>query len=37
MNRIKVMTWNTVSLVVPEKEDAQVWYEGINNIETQAF
>ena len=37
MNRIKVMEWEKVSLVVPEESDAVIWYEWVNNIETQFF
>ncbi len=37
MKRIKVLKWEKISLVVPEKEDVEVWYKGINDIETQAF
>jgi len=37
MERIKVLIWEKVSLVVPEKIDAEVWYKWINDIETQSF
>ncbi len=37
MKRIKMLESERIALVVPEKEDAQVWYEWINDIETQAF
>jgi len=31
------MEWEKVSLVVPEESDAVIWYEWVNNIETQFF
>lgn len=37
MNRVKILSSDNISLVVPEKEDAIIWYKGINNLETQAF
>ena len=37
MERIKVLTDNIISLVVPEKQDIEVWYKWINDIETQSF
>ena len=37
MERIKVLTWKTVSLVVPEKEDIKMWYKWTNDIETQSL
>ena len=33
MKRIKVLEWKRVSLVVPEKQDINLWYEGMNNLE----
>jgi len=33
MKRIKVLEWKKVSLVVPEKQDIKLWYEGMNNLE----
>lgn len=37
MERIEVMTWERVSLVVPEREDAKIWYKQMNDIENQIF
>ncbi len=37
MQRIKILEWDKVSLVVPEKQDIEIWYKGINNIETQSY
>lgn len=37
MERIEVMTWERVSLVVPEREDAKIWYKQMNDIENQTF
>jgi len=37
MKRIKVLTWEKVSLVVPEKEDTKLWYAWVNDIETQSY
>lgn len=37
MERIKVLTWEKVSLVVPEKQDINTWMHWLNDIETQAF
>jgi len=31
------MEWKKVSLVVPEKEDIELWYRWINNIENQSY
>ena len=36
-NRVKILEGELVSLVVPEKEDIQLWYQGINDIETQLY
>ena len=33
MWRIKILEWEKVSLVVPEKQDVNLWYEGMNNLE----
>jgi len=33
MKRIKILEWKKVSLVVPEKQDIKLWYEGMNNLE----
>ncbi len=35
MKRIKILEWENISLVVPEREDIILWYEWINNIDTQ--
>ena len=32
MKRVIVMKWTKVSLVVPEKQDIDLWYEWMNNI-----
>lgn len=37
MERIEVMKWERISLVVPEREDVKVWYKGINDVENQIF
>ncbi|PZM84978.1 hypothetical protein DLH72_02580 [Candidatus Gracilibacteria bacterium] len=37
MERIEVMIGERVSLVVPEREDAKVWYKQMNDIENQVF
>lgn len=36
-NRIIVLSWEKVALVVPEREDAKIWYEQINDLENQKF
>ena len=36
MKRIKILEWKKISLVVPEKQDIEMWYKWINDIETQA-
>lgn len=33
MKRIITLKWKKVSLVVPEKQDIELWYEGMNNLE----
>ncbi len=35
--RVKIIEWKAVSLVVPEKEDIELWYRGVNDIETQSY
>jgi len=37
MERVKVLTWERLSLVVPEKEDVKLWYKWVNDIENQAY
>lgn len=37
MERIKVLSWEKVSLIVPEKEDTKIWYAWVNDIETQSY
>lgn len=37
MQRVKMLSWDRISLVVPEKQDIKGWYEWLNNIETQGF
>ena len=37
MKRIKVLEGEKVALVVPEREDVEVWYRWINNLENQIF
>lgn len=35
--RVKVLIWEKISLVVPEKKDINLWYKWVNDIETQTF
>lgn len=35
--RVKILTWENISLVVPEKQDVDLWYRWVNDIETSAF
>jgi RimJ/RimL family protein N-acetyltransferase len=35
--RVVIMEWKKISLVVPEKQDTELWYRGINDIETQSY
>ena len=37
MDRVKVLIWEKISLVVPEKEDIKLWYVWVNDIETQSY
>lgn len=37
MSRVKVLVWEKVSLVVPEEQDIDLWYQWINDIENQKF
>ncbi len=37
MQRIKILTWEKVYLVVPEEQDIEVWYKWVNDIENQSF
>ena len=37
MKRIKVLEGEKIVLVVPEREDVEVWYRWINNLENQIF
>jgi len=37
MERITVLSWEKISLVVPEKEDTKLWYAWVNDIETQSY
>lgn len=37
MERIIVLKWEKVALVVPEREDSVLWYKFINDIENQIF
>ncbi|MCD5382598.1 GNAT family N-acetyltransferase [Candidatus Gracilibacteria bacterium] len=37
MERIEVLSSKNISLVVPEKQDIKLWYQGVNNIETQKY
>ncbi len=37
MQRIIVMKSEKVSLVIPEKQDIDLWYKGMNNLETNIF
>jgi len=36
-NRVIIMEWNPISLVVPEKQDVELWYKWVNNIEIQSY
>ncbi len=35
--RIIVINWEKISLIVPEKQDIEIWYKWINNIEIQSY
>jgi len=35
--RVKILTWERVSLVVPEKQDAEIWQRWLNNPEIQSY
>ena len=35
--RVKIIEWNNVSLVVPEKQDIELWYRWVNDIEIQSY
>lgn len=37
MERVKILSWDKVSLVVPEKEDVKLWYKWVNDIENQMY
>ena len=37
MKRVKVLSWERISLVVPEKQDAKMWYKWVNNLENQGY
>lgn len=37
MDRKIILSWNTISLVVPEKEDIDLYHNGMNNIQTQHY
>ena len=37
MERIVVLKWDKIALVVPEREDVLPWYKFINDIENQIF
>lgn len=37
MDRKVILKWNKISLVVPEKQDAEFFYKGINNLEIQHY
>lgn len=36
-NRVIIMEWNPISLIVSEKQDVELWYKWVNNIETQSY
>lgn len=36
MDRVKVLIWDKVSLVVPDKSDVEIFYKWINNINIQS-
>jgi RimJ/RimL family protein N-acetyltransferase len=35
--RVIISKWKKVSLVVPEKEDVELWYKWINNLEINQY
>lgn len=35
MKRIEIIKWKNISLVVPEKDDAILWYKWKNNLALQ--
>lgn len=35
--RIKILEWDKISLVVPDRQDIEIWYKWVNNIETQSY
>lgn len=35
--RVKILTWERISLVVPEKQDIELWYRWVNDIETALY
>lgn len=37
MERVKIVNWKNISLVVPEKQDVDIWYRWLNNPEIQAY
>lgn len=37
IKRVEVLTWERISLVVPEKQDVEVFYRWVNDIETQSY
>lgn len=37
MNRIEVLKWDKISLVVPERDDAILWYQWKNNLSLQPY
>lgn len=36
-DRIIILDWENISLVVPEKQDIEIWYKWLNNPEIQAY
>lgn len=37
MDRIEVLQWEKISLVVPERSDARIWQKWMNHLETQMY
>jgi hypothetical protein len=35
--RVRVLEGERVSLVLPEREDADLWYHGLNDLEVQQY
>lgn len=37
MERIKILLWKKISLVVPQIEDVDLWYRWMNDLEIQSY